>query len=192
MRVFIGIDLPDAWRSALIAGGDAIRAAEPGWEHEKWVVAENLHITLKFMGDVPDESAAFLGQDLTAALAGVQAFSLPLHRALLPSPAAKRASMLWTTLLDPEGAALDVLSHIEDVAANYGVVPESRHFHPHVTLVRTRTTRKIMCVDEAAAVIESALPHDRLMSVPSVTVYKSTLTTSRPVYERLAVVDLAD
>lgn len=192
MRVFIGIDLPQVWRDALQAGGDAIRSAEPGWSHEKWVPKENLHVTLKFMNDVPDESVEFLGPDLERALEGHSAFSIPLHRALLPSPNAKRASMLWTTFSDPDGAALALLSRIEDVAADYGVVPESRHFHPHVTLVRTQTTRDIHSADEAARAIEAALPADRSMSVPSVTVFKSTLTKTRPVYERLAVIKLSD
>jgi len=190
MRVFIGIDLPDAWREALAAGGDAIKAAEPKWEREKWVPTENLHITLKFMGDLPDDTAQFLGADLERALQGFAPFTLPLHRALLPSPEAKRASMLWTTLGDPEGRALELLSRIEDVAADYGVVPESRHFHPHITLVRARSPRFIKSADEAARVIEAALPADRTMSVPSVTVFRSTLTKSKPLYERLAVVSL--
>lgn len=192
MRVFIGIDLPEQWRHALAAGGEAIRTAEPGWAHEKWVPEENLHITLKFMADIPDESAAFLGPDLERALEGVSSFSIPLHRALLPSPNAKRASMLWTTFSDPEGRAGGLLSVIEDVAADYGVVPESRHFHPHVTLVRARATRDIRSAEEAARVIEAELPSDHSMSVPSVTVFKSTLTKTRPLYERLAVIRLAD
>ena len=192
MRVFIGIDLPEQWRDALAAGADAVRAAEPKWEGEKWVPAENLHVTLKFMGDLPDETAKFLGPDLERALEGFGSFALPLHRALLPSPESKRASMLWTTLSDPEEKALGLLSRIEDVAADYGVVPESRHFHPHITLVRARSPRFIRSAEEAAAVIEGMLPADRLMSVPSVTVFRSTLTKSKPLYERLATVNLAD
>jgi len=191
MRVFIGIDLPEPWRRALAAGGEAIRAAEPKWEGEKWVPAENLHVTLKFMGDLPDETARFLGPDLERALEGFSPFSLPLHRALLPSPEAKRASMLWTTLSDPDGRALELLSRVEDVAADYGVVPESRHFHPHITLVRARSPRFIKSAEEAARVIEAALPADRTMSVPSVTVFRSTLTKSKPLYDRLAVVSFS-
>ncbi|MDP2233426.1 MAG: RNA 2',3'-cyclic phosphodiesterase [Actinomycetota bacterium] len=192
MRIFVGIDLPEQWRAALAAGAEAIRQAEPGWETEKWVLPENLHVTLKFMGDVPDESVEFLGPDLVRALERVPRFTMPLHRALLPSPDSRKVSMLWTTLKDPEGAAAGLVSCIEDVAADYGVVPSSRHFHPHITLVRTRTTRGIKSAEEAARIIESTLPSDLTMSVPAVTVYKSALTKYRPVYERLAIVDLSD
>ncbi len=192
MRVFIGLELNETWRAALAAGRDLICAREPGWAEEKWVPAENLHVTLKFMGDIADESVGFLGPDLSEALGAMRRFELPLHRALLPSPEASRASMLWTTLRDPDGTALELLSAIEDVASSYGVVPESRHFHPHITLVRARTPRAITTVDAAADAIEGALGSERSMSVPSVTVFRSTLTKYRPLYERLATVDLAD
>lgn len=191
MRIFIGLDVPDSWRAALMAGAQAVIASDPQWAGEKWVPVENLHITLKFMGDIPDDSAEFLGPDLQEAVAGFGEFELPLHRALLPTPEARRATMLWTTLRDPDGKAAELLSIIEDVAANYGVVPESRHFSPHITLVRTRAPRELRNAQEISAVMEAVLPDHAVMSVPTVTVFRSTLTKSKPLYERLAVISLA-
>ncbi|MHB9003769.1 MAG: RNA 2',3'-cyclic phosphodiesterase [Coriobacteriia bacterium] len=192
MRVFIGIDLDEIWRSALEAGCEAVRQADQAWQGEKWVPAENLHMTLKFMGDMPDESVEFLGPDLTMALEGAPSFSLPVARFVHPAPERRKATMLWTTFRDPDDAAASLLSRIEDVAADYGVVPESRFFNPHITLVRTRRPRPFTAEEPALAAIASVLGTSDSMSVGEVTVFSSTLTRATPVYRRLAKIRLAD
>lgn len=192
MRVFIGIDLDDTWRSALSAGCEAIRQADEKWINQKWVPEENLHMTLKFMGDVPDESVEFLGPDLEVALADMRAFSLPVAKFIYPAPERRKATMLWTTLRDPDDAAAGLLSRIEDVAADYGVVPESRFFNPHITLVRTRAPRAFSAEEPANAAITQVLGPIDSMSVGEVTVFASTLTRATPAYRRLATIRLAD
>lgn len=190
MRVFVGIDLNDTWRTALCAGAAAVRDSGPGWAKDKWVPAENLHITLKFFGDVPDDTAPMLGPDLAVALRGVAPLSLPMREAVFPVNGAKRASMLWTRFDDPDGACAALVARIEDVAADYGIVPDSKVFSPHVTLCRTRSPRVLTNQAEAAEAAHAVLGTDTSMSVPSITVFKSRLTTSRPFYDRLAVVEL--
>lgn len=192
MRIFIGIDLEPAWREALTAGCDLIREAGGGWDRDKWVPAENLHMTLKFMGDVPREVTGHLGPDLASALEGVSAFELPLLQTVHPVPERRKATMLWTTFRDPDGATEALVSRIEDVAADYGVVPESRHFNAHITLVRTRSPRAFTAQAEADSAIRAALGGLDSMSVGEVTVFSSTIAKSRPYYERLASIRLTD
>lgn len=192
MRVFVGIELPDLWREALVAGCQTVRELDPAWAGDKWVPAENLHVTLKFMGDLPDDTAKLLAPDLAAALADVPRFDLPLLQPLLAAPDRRKATMLWTTLRDPDGAAADLASRIEDVAADYGVVPDSKHFKPHITLVRTRSPRAFTVAEESEAAIRAVLGSENSMSVGSVTVFRSRLTSSRPFYETLGTARLAD
>lgn len=192
MRVFIGVDVPGDWHAALTLARKAVTDADPGWAGEKWVPSENLHLTLKFLGDIPDDAAAFLGEDLGRALAGTKTFSLPMLHAVRGVPTRRKATMLWTTLRDPEDACAALVSRIEDVAADYGVVPGSKRLDPHVTLVRARSARPFGAEHEAAEAVTSALGPSPSMSVAAVTVYSSRLTTSRPYYNRLAVVSLGD
>ncbi|PKQ09970.1 MAG: RNA 2',3'-cyclic phosphodiesterase [Actinobacteria bacterium HGW-Actinobacteria-9] len=192
MRVFIGIDLDDTWRAALRAGCETIRRTDPAWHDEKWVPGENLHMTLKFMGDVPDESVEYLGPDLEKALGDSRSFSLPVARLVYPAPERRKATMLWTTFRDPDDAAASLLSRIEDVAADYGVVPESRFFNPHVTLVRARRPHPFTAEEPALAAMASVLGPIDSMSVGEVTVFSSTLTRATPVYRRLAKIRLTD
>lgn len=195
MRAFVGIDLEPAWRDALAAGCEVVRDLVPGWRDQKWVPAENLHITLKFLGDLPDEAAETLPDDLAEALAGVRAFELTPISLFDPVPNRRSAKMLWTTLDDAAGRCADLAERVESVAERYGVLPDTRDFRAHVTLCRTRRPRSFTVADEASrAALETLADRgvEPVMSVLAVTLLKSTLTRTHAYYDRLSVVQLAD
>lgn len=195
MRTFIGVDLTQAWRDALAAGCEAVRDASPGWVDQKWVVAENLHLTLKFMGDLDEGAADTLPEDIAAAIEGLAPFELPVREFFHPAPSRKRAAMLWTTFDDPQGVCTALASRIEKVAARYGVLPDTRDFRPHITLCRARRPRSFGAAEQGSSAAVTVLAEHgvaQVMSVPTVTVFKSTLTRVRPYYERLASIGLAD
>jgi 2'-5' RNA ligase len=185
MRVFIGIELPEVWRNAVEAGRSTMLELDPGWSKEKWVPAENLHMTLKFMGDVDAEAALSLAADLQSGLAGHDPFELPVKDLMWPLGGLRKATMLWTTFADPDGACERLVSAVEDVAADYGVVPDSRVFNPHVTLVRTRAPRTVPKRDDAVGAMRAILGDIESMSVAGVTVFESTLTKHRAFYRSI-------
>ena len=127
LRLFIAIALPDEIRQRL-AG---LCAGLPG---ARWAAQENMHLTLRFVGEVGLDQA----RDIDAALAAVRAprFDLQLEGiGVFGKPRAARA--VWV------GAGRsDALVHLQrkvDVAvARAGVEPERRKFAPHVTLARLR------------------------------------------------------
>lgn len=187
MRLFVGIPLPEATRTALAEACRDIRAADSGWADEKWVAAENLHITLAFLGDVPTESIALLARSITSELGAVRAFDLPLAR-LEPIPGARRASMLWARYDDPEGrwAALSLAVH--GAAAAIGDATDNRAFKTHVTLARARRPRPI--TENLLGSLHAARDRvPKFVSVLSATLFSSTLTTAGPRYERLETWD---
>ncbi|MDP2400368.1 MAG: 2'-5' RNA ligase family protein, partial [Actinomycetota bacterium] len=102
MRVFIGLELPEIWREAMVAGKSTMLELDLGWSKEKWVPAENLHMTLKFMGDVDAEAAESLAGDLRNGLSGHDPFHLPVKDLMWPLGGLKKATMLWTTFADPD------------------------------------------------------------------------------------------
>lgn len=185
MRVFIGIELPEVWRNAVKAGQSAMVELDPGWSKEKWVPAENLHMTLKFMGDMDAEAAESLAGDLRSGFVGHDPFELPAKDLMWPLGGMKKATMLWTTFADPDGSCEQLVSAVEDVAADYGVVPGSRMFNPHVTLVRTRAPRTVPKRDDAVEAMRAVLGDDESMSVAGVTVFESTLTKHRAFYRSI-------
>ena len=123
LRLFVGIELPPEvkLKVSLICSG------VPG---AKWVDAGNLHVTLRFIGEV-DEGVA---SDIDATLAQIRAprFSLALagvgHFGL---------RMLWAGI-ERNPALIHLHEKVESTVARLGFEPEGRRYAPHVTLARLK------------------------------------------------------
>lgn len=137
MRLFCAIEL-DAAARALLAGW-AARLARSGLD-VKWVEAHNLHLTVKFLGEVDDEVVGIVADDLEAAAAPASPFELrPAAPGAFPSPARPRVIYAG---LDAPGALFRLQADIEDACAALGFEREARRFQAHVTLGRVRTARR--------------------------------------------------
>lgn len=184
MRCFVGIPLPDPTRAALAAACDAVRESDPEWRGEKWVSAENLHVTLAFLGDVPAESVPSAIESIGRELVGICRFELPFS-SLRPVPGARHARMLWASYSDPTGECAALAAAIDRACVGVDIALELRPFKAHVTLARARRPRRVgEPVVSALSRAESEVPP--FMSVSSATLYSSTLTTAGPHYETLA------
>ena len=188
VRCFVAIELGPRVVDSLVLVAEAIRSADPTWRGEKWVAAENLHITLKFLGDLPETSLPLFAEDLSAAVAKLQTFEL-VPSQVDARPSAFRARMIWVAFADQSGGFRTLSEAVDVLASNYGIERERRAPTAHATLARARKPRHF-----AEAAIEagstalgaSASP----MSVSCATLFTSTLTRSKPVYERVAVAGL--
>jgi 2'-5' RNA ligase len=128
-RLFTGIEIPEAIRLRL----SLIRAPLDG---AKWIEPEDMHITLRFVGDIDGRTA----DDFADALAEVRArpFSLSVQGA--GAFGGREPRVLWAGIAaEPE---LDALYRGHERAARAaGLEPDPRDFKPHVTLARLRRTR---------------------------------------------------
>jgi len=190
MRAFVGIPLDERWRAALAAACEHVRESDPEWQAASWVAPHNMHITLKFLGDITDSTAQGLAEDLDS-LAEMECFELPLGRAVYAVPSLARAKMLWATLQDPESRAADLALSVDDIAAAYGIPREQRDFRPHVTLARAKRPRRIADPLAAEEVARAILGREDAMSVVNAKLYRSNLTPRGPIYEELACVQFA-
>lgn len=183
IRTFIGIPLPDDVVDALTDACDAVKAADESWRGEKWVPRENVHVTLKFLGNITEESLAALAESVERAASLHDAFDMR-DGGLRAVPSPVRARMLWGTFLDPEGYCAALAAELDRACLEFGVQPDERTFKPHATLVRTRVPKPV-----AEAALEAArgelvrLPE--CVSVPSITLFSSRLTPRGPIYTAL-------
>jgi 2'-5' RNA ligase len=129
-RLFTAIEIPEAIRMHL----SLIRAPLGG---AKWIEPEDMHITLRFAGDIDGRTA----DELADFLAGVRAAPFPVSIAGIGAFGGRDPRVLWAGV-EPS-APLDALHRANDRAARAaGLGPEGRAFRPHVTLARMRGGRQ--------------------------------------------------
>ena len=192
VRAFLGISLAPHVRTLLSGCADAIRDAAPEWRGEKWVPAENLHVTLQFLGMVPETAT----EDVLAAVyavcdkTGEFPFSVSAVEAV---PRPRSTSMLWARSSDDPTEMTELAHRIASGLAPLGYERERRPFTPHITLVRARQPKPMGFepLDVASRCLYTAGERDKRMSVRGITVYSSTLTPHGAHYEEIAFVPFA-
>lgn len=127
IRLFVGLALPDALRERL-----AVLAC--GLPNARWVEARNLHVTLRFIGEV-DEAT---GQDVHESLSEVRAPPLDLMlNGLGTFQSGRRANALWAGV-ERVPELVHLRDKVESAVVRAGLAPEPRRFLPHVTLARLK------------------------------------------------------
>ena len=129
MRLFVGLTLPSPIRRSL-------RSLCSGLPGARWVDEANLHMTIRFIGEVDGGSAA--GEDLDAVLAAVRAPGFELAFDGLGSFASRRRVRAVWAAAEPAPALLRLHDKIELAVVGAGFEPQHRKFKPHVTLARLK------------------------------------------------------
>ena len=128
MRLFVGLDLPDSIKTALLASMGGVANA-------RWQTADQLHLTLRFIGEVDRHQAA----DIAAALGRV---NIRPFMAELAEPGLfdhrGRIDTLWVGVRPAESLA-GLAKSVNAALASAGVPPDSRAFLPHITVARGRS-----------------------------------------------------
>ena len=148
MRLFVAVELPAVVRGALAAAVDRLR---PLALDVAWVASQNVHVTLKFLGEV-DAGRLVAVRDALGQAAAVDPFDVRVRGLdAFPAPASPR--VLWAGIADgAEG--LGMLAHrVDDALAGAGFPREDRPFAAHVTLGRVRQPRRTPAL---AAAIDGA------------------------------------
>lgn len=173
-RLFVALDVPPAVRAALAA----LRVEMPG---ARWTPPGRLHVTLRFLGDTPDERLPAL----SAALREIEAPPLALRLDGLTAFPSRRAPRVLVVRLAPDDALADLQRRVEAAAQALGFEPEARPFRPHVTLARLKRA-------DARAVLAYLRTHDAsaAFAAEAFHLYASTLTPSGAVHERVASIPL--
>lgn len=130
MRVFFAVELPEALRRTLADGLAQLRRVLPP---ARWVRAEGLHVTLKFVGEQHREAVERLRRDVGEALRQVAPVSVELRGGgFFPSP--RRPRVAW---VGGQAAGMEEWARkLEECARRHGVPAEERGFSLHLTLAR--------------------------------------------------------
>lgn len=123
-RLFVALPIPDDIAEPLL---DLMHGAEP----LRWVHADSLHLTLRFIGEV-DGAAA---EDVAAALSALHAPGFTLRLAGTGQFHHRRSGVLWAGVA-PKAPVTALAAKVERAVQSAGLRAETRAFHPHVTLAR--------------------------------------------------------
>ena len=172
-RLFIALPLDE------VAIAD-LRDAMTGVEIEglRLTRPENLHVTLKFLGDVDDPLIADLIVTLQDVAAGHRPFELAMT-GITYLPDARRARVL-AAAMDRPAAAMTLFEQVEQAAYELGFPREARPYRPHITLGRFRRPPRSLPPPDSFRLAPTTLPVSRLVLV------HSTLGGEAPVYTELA------
>jgi RNA 2',3'-cyclic 3'-phosphodiesterase len=135
MRAFIAIEIPPAVKAALADCRAELQRlpAEAGWTRPG-----NIHLTLKFLGEVPERSQETIAEAMREAAAGAAQLCLELA-GLGAFPSWRRPRVLWAGLAGEVEAAKRLQARLEELLDKGGFPPEGRAFAPHLTLARLRS-----------------------------------------------------
>lgn len=131
-RLFVAIDLPESLKTTLTGICHGI----PG---TRWLPPNQLHLTLRFIGDV--DNGLF-----RAIMDGLSGNDLPPAKCHLRSigcfPAKGRPRVIWAGVSEEATGLFTLQRHLEKEIRRFGITPEERPFTPHITLARLKDPPK--------------------------------------------------
>lgn len=189
MRLFTAIELTDEARVAIDAEQKAIVSRLCGQPRSiRLVRAEHLHLSLVFIGEVPDGRAAKLVEAMSADI-GQAPFRL-VFGGLGVFPANGAPRVLWLGVVDGAREAVDLHAHVAARLTGAGVAVDKRPFHPHLTLGRWRDGPRSARVGVTPDVRQGPLSATpgvvAAVDVSAVALIQSRLSPAGPSYTRLA------
>jgi len=217
MRLFTAVELPAPTRANVALFEERLLTGVP---HLSRVPPENLHVTVHFLGSVPEEQVPSIVDALDDALAGVTGDTTPgavTVRGVGAFPNVQRPRVVWVGIDDPDGVLTRlhaaVTAALGPLALNpLGYPAEARPYHPHVSIARMRGQRSSRDAHRSAAsqralkqllaAARQSVPVMGNVPVDHLTVFRSTFeknespgsgeprTRGGPRYERIARIPL--
>ena len=177
IRTFLALDLDAAIRDRLV---EAVAEMPQAGAKLRWVARENLHVTVKFLGDVEEGDAAAACEAAAEAAAGIPPFEFTVRGLLCRPSGGRQLRMIWAGVDEPTGQLAAAFEALESALDPLGFPRERRAFHPHITLARIKSAPDPAAF--RAAVRRHAETHFGTKAAEGFTVYQSDLRPTGPIY----------
>jgi len=176
MRTFIAVEIPENQKKII---WDFIGEERKTNLPVKWVAFENLHITLKFLGEIDEKELTQILPTLSSISAKTKSFTLQLEN-FGCFPGLRNPRILWIGVSQGGSELISLAEDLESNFVEYGFKKEDKKFHPHLTIGRIKTFCK---VDD---IINKTIKTDPFI-INEFILFKSTLLSSGPVYEKIQI-----
>ena len=177
VRAFFALPLAPAQIAPVLSLIDTLRA-RPDGDAVRWVRPEGLHLTLRFLGNVPTERIPELADAMRERLEGTPSFAVTLGGPEpFPAPRRPRVVVLGCS---PADSVAELAARVEEGVVALGFPPERHRFKAHLTLGRLRS-RRMPSLDhpgpepaewgvDRVVLFESELAHDGARYAPLETI----------------------
>lgn len=181
MRLFIAIELSDEIKNAVAQIQSHLKYSGAD---VKWVEKDNIHLTLKFLGEVSEEKCEEVKAALDSAAKETKPFEINL-KDIGAFPKIEFPRVIWAGLDKGAAESTAVAKNIDEVLSRIGFQKETRSFAAHLTIGRVRSPKNKAALEEK---VETA-NHETLpaisQTISSVILFQSTLTPKGPIYTKL-------
>jgi 2'-5' RNA ligase len=181
-RAFVAIDIDEAIRQKLVSAQKRLEATGADL---KLVEPPNIHITMKFLGEVPDEKISTVAEALRKAVASTVQFDVNV-RGIGVFPNLHYIRVVWAGIAEGHDEIISVQRGIDQELQPLGF-PKERDFVPHLTIARVKTAKAKERL--AAFVKEMADAEFGVMRAKAVELKQSTLTQKGPIYSTLGRIE---
>lgn len=179
IRTFIALDIGPQIKAELT---DIQSRLKPSNADVKWTRPDNIHLTLKFLGNVSMDKLDTIKSSLNDVAAKHKKFELSLG-AIGAFPKIDHPRVVWVGLDKGAAQATSLAEDIEEALSKVGFEKEKRKFAAHLTLGRIRSPKNL---NQLVYKIKSLdFSPSAVCTIDKITLYQSTLTSKGPIYSLL-------
>ena len=187
IRSFIAIELPDELRQKLVELETRLKSG--GHTQVRWVNPSNIHLTLKFLGDIAADKVGEITGVMEEAVRGLPPFVLEVKDpGVFPNP--KRVRVAWVGLGGEVDKLLQLQQNLESNLNPLGFAPEARAFTAHLTLARVNEQASPLERQRFGELVTGTRFEAGNIKVDAVSLMRSQLSRAGAIYSRLSLVRL--
>jgi len=182
IRSFIAVKIPEQVRSEISRMINGFAKLDFS---VKWVKYENLHITLLFLGDIDDDFLNSAIEQLNTIAKNEKMFQMSLKNiGAFPNQHSPR--VIWIGTETGAQELTNLQEKVETAFTTIGYKPETKKFHPHLTIGRARD--RMLNSEKVLSTQYQSI----LFPIKSIVLFKSTLTPQGPIYEKIKEFSLVE
>ena len=187
MRTFIAIELPEEIKDALYHLQEKLKKSQAD---VKWVVPQNIHLTLKFLGEIKDGQFDEIASILEGVAEEKNTFTIRLS-SIGAFPKINFPRVIWVGIDKGDNETEEIARMLQERLKQIGIPEEERPFSSHITVGRVRSALNKQRLAECLLDLQNKDGFlNQEFQVEKITIFKSTLTPKGPIYEVLKEANL--
>ena len=181
MRLFWAIEIPEDIKLKLTSVQDELKELNL---HAKWVEKQNMHLTVKFLGETDASVVTDIKNSVLSALEGTSPFRISVSGfGTFGNP----ARVIWSGIRDDDKKLFELHSKVDRALLSLGFEAEKRAFYPHLTLARLKSQRNVKLLRNKLIAMPDTLGS---FTANSIKLFNSTLTPKGAIYEVIETIEI--